>query len=96
MRKCAKILYSHSGHRRQYGSCALSAGYLRLQHRPRICTAYSLCTKQWLQDCASLLHRTRIACPFQITKHVTSILGILLIALKTVATNFTIKQCGEE
>ena len=31
MRQCGKILQSGAGHRRQYGACALHAGYLRLQ-----------------------------------------------------------------
>jgi len=31
MRFCGKIRYSRTGHRRQYGACALYAGYLRLQ-----------------------------------------------------------------
>jgi len=31
MRKCGKIWYSQTGHRWQYGACALHAGYLRLQ-----------------------------------------------------------------
>jgi hypothetical protein len=31
MAKCGKILYSRTGHRSQYGACALHDGYLRLQ-----------------------------------------------------------------
>jgi hypothetical protein len=31
MRYCGKILYSQTGHRWQYGTCAMHAGYLRIQ-----------------------------------------------------------------
>jgi hypothetical protein len=31
--RCGETLYSRTGHRTQYGTCALHAGYLRLQTR---------------------------------------------------------------
>jgi len=31
VRQCGKIRYSRTGHRWRYGTCALQAGYLRLQ-----------------------------------------------------------------
>jgi len=40
-----KILYNGSGHRGQYGACALNAGYLRLQiHTLTICNTYFFST----------------------------------------------------
>jgi hypothetical protein len=44
MRSCGKILQSGTGHRWQYGACALHTVYLRLQHRPRICNTYRFST----------------------------------------------------
>ena len=40
VRKCRKILWSRTGHRWQYGACALYAGYLRLQTTLPICNSY--------------------------------------------------------
>jgi hypothetical protein len=36
------MLYSWTAHNWQYGACALHAGYLRLKHALRICTAFPL------------------------------------------------------
>jgi len=54
MRKGGKILYSGVGHRRQYGACALHAGYLRLQTRTlRLCNTHCFST-------AVVIARTRL------------------------------------
>ena len=56
MRKCRKILWSGTDHRRQCGAYALHAGHLRLQIHTQ---AFPL--QQWLYERASMLRYTYIA-----------------------------------
>jgi len=58
---CGKIPYSWTGHLWQYGSCALQAGYLRLQIH-RIWNNYWFSTQQWSPEQASVLRYTYIVC----------------------------------
>ena len=52
--KCGKILCSGAGHRWQYGTCALHAGYLRLLiHTLRLCNTLCFPT-------AAIVARTRL------------------------------------
>ena len=52
--KMWKIFPSRRGHRRQYGACALHAGYLRLLTRTlRLCNTYCFCT-------ATMVSRARL------------------------------------
>ena len=45
MRKCGKMLQNGAGHRRQYGSCTLHVGYLKLQiHVLRLCNTHCFST----------------------------------------------------
>jgi hypothetical protein len=62
MSQSGKILYSRTGHKCQYGVCALHAEYLRLQtHIARIRnTAFPL--QQWLHQRASKLRFKYTAC----------------------------------
>ena len=55
------IWHSRAGHRQQYSTCALRAGYLRLQmHTQNNTHCFPL--QQWLHGRASMLHYTYIAC----------------------------------
>jgi len=49
MRYCGKILYSQTGHKWQYGTSALYAGYLRI-HTLTICNTYCFPLQQWLHE----------------------------------------------
>ena len=62
MRECGKILYSWAGHRWQYGSCTLHAGYLRLQIHTLILIPIAFPLQQWLHKCTSVLCHMYIAC----------------------------------
>jgi hypothetical protein len=53
MRQCGKISQSRTGHRRQYGACALHAGYTK-GYKQTCVTSPPL--RQWLQERDSLLH----------------------------------------
>jgi hypothetical protein len=59
LRLCGKILYSEAGHRWQYGSCALYAGYLRLKIHTGCVKLFAFPLQQWSQERASMLRCTQ-------------------------------------
>jgi hypothetical protein len=60
--KMWKMLFSRTGHRRQYGAYALYAGYLRLQTHSEYVIFIAFLRQQWLLQRASMLRHTCIAC----------------------------------
>jgi hypothetical protein len=47
---CGNILYSRTGHRRQYAACAFHAGQLRLQTHSEYAILIAFPLQQWLQE----------------------------------------------
>ena len=63
-RKCGKVLYSRIGQRWHNGTCALHAGYLRLQRDTPSLTVINIAfpQQQCLHECVSMLHYTCVRC----------------------------------
>jgi hypothetical protein len=54
------MLLSRTGHIRQYGSCVLHVGYLRLQIQPQNVKYYCFPLQKWLHEGTSVLRYTYI------------------------------------
>jgi hypothetical protein len=58
MRQRGKMPHSGAGHRWQYGTCSLHAGYLTIKHTFIICNIFALPLQRNLHEHASLLRYT--------------------------------------